>query len=241
MEMEYFIQDDANWQEWHQYWVNTRFEWLKSIGLRGDLLGLDIHRAEKLAHYSRACTDITFHYPFGVQELEGVAARGNFDLTQHQSGSGKNLEYFDEQQNRSYLPHVIEPAIGVDRLFLAILCSAYREEEVAGETRVVLKLDPRIAPLKAALLPLVKNRPELVNLAKNLYQKLSKMHHVCYDESGAIGRRYRRMDEIGTPYCITVDFESLENGTFTLRDRDTMEQKRLTENEITLFLADHCR
>jgi glycyl-tRNA synthetase len=240
MEMEFFIQDDANWQEWHQYWVNTRLEWLKSIGLREDLLGLDVHRPEKLAHYSRACTDITFHYPFGVQELEGIAARGNFDLTQHQNGSGKNLEYFDEQQNRSYLPQVIEPAIGVDRLFLALLCSAYCEEEVEGETRIVLKLHPRIAPLKAAVLPLVKNRPELVDLAKNLHQKLSRIWYVHYDESGAIGRRYRRMDEIGTPYCITVDFDSLETGTFTLRDRDTMEQKRLAENEITSFLVEHC-
>jgi glycyl-tRNA synthetase len=241
MEMEFFIQDDANWQEWHQYWVNMRFEWLKSIGLRADLLGLEIHGPEKLAHYSRACTDITFHYPFGVQELEGIAARGNFDLTQHQNGSGKHLEYFDEQQNRSYLPQVIEPAIGVDRLFLALLCSAYCEEQVEGETRIVLKLHPRIAPLKAAVLPLVKNRPELVDVAKNLHQKLSRIWYVHYDESGAIGRRYRRMDEIGTPYCITVDFDSLETGTFTLRDRDTMEQKRLAENEIISFLGDHCR
>jgi glycyl-tRNA synthetase len=240
MEMEFFIPDDADWQEWHQYWVNTRFEWLKSVGLREQLLGLDAHRPEKLSHYSRACTDITFHYPFGVQELEGVAARGNFDLTQHQRASGKNLEYFDEQQNRSYLPHVIEPAIGVDRLFLAVLCSAYHEEQVEGETRVVLQLHPRIAPIKAAVLPLVKNRPELVNLARNLYEKLLKLHYVQYDESGAIGRRYRRMDEIGTPYCFTVDFDSLENKTFTLRDRDTMEQRRLTESEIITFLAENC-
>jgi glycyl-tRNA synthetase len=240
MEMEFFMPDDADWQGWHQYWVNTRFEWLKSIGLREQLLGLDVHRPEKLSHYSRACTDITFHYPFGVQELEGVAARGNFDLTQHQNASGKNLEYFDEQQNRSYLPHVIEPAIGVDRLFLAVLCSAYREEEVEGELRVVLQLHPRIAPVKAAVLPLVKNRPELVNLARNLYEKLLKSHYVHYDESGAIGRRYRRMDEIGTPYCITVDFDSLEHKTFTLRDRDTMEQRRLTESEILAFLAENC-
>jgi glycyl-tRNA synthetase len=240
MEMEFFIQDDANWQEWHQYWVNTRFEWLKSIGLREDLLGLDVHRPEKLAHYSRACTDITFHYPFGVQELEGIAARGNFDLTQHQNASGKNLEYFDEQKNRSYLPHVIEPAIGVDRLFLAVLCSAYCEEQVGGETRVLLRLHPRVAPVKAAVLPLVKNRSELVNLAKNLCRKLSETHLVQYDESGAIGRRYRRMDEIGAPYCITADFESLKKGTITVRDRDSMGQKRLTESEIIAFLAEHC-
>jgi glycyl-tRNA synthetase len=240
MEMEFFIQDDADWREWHQYWVNVRFDWLKNIGLRGDLLGFDIHRPEKLAHYSRACTDIIFHYPFGVQELEGIAARGNFDLTQHQNASGKNLEYFDEQRNRSYLPHVIEPAIGVDRLFLAVLCSAYHEESVEGETRVVLRLNPRIAPVKAAVLPLLKNRPELVTLAENLHKKLSEMWHVQYDGSGAIGRRYRRMDEIGTPYCITVDFESLEKGTFTLRDRDSMDQKRLSESEMIAFLAEQC-
>jgi glycyl-tRNA synthetase len=240
MEMEFFIQDDADWQEWHQYWVTTRFDWLKSIGLSEDFLGLDVHRPEKLAHYSRACTDITFRYPFGIQELEGIAVRGNYDLACHQDSSGKNLEYFDEQQGRSYLPHVIEPAIGVDRLFLAILCSAYQEEIVEGEVRIVLKLHPRIAPIKAAVLPLVRNRPELVNLAKNLYKRISKIGYIEYDDSGAIGRRYRRMDEVGTPYCITVDFDSLKDMTFTVRDRDTMEQRRLNESEIITFLSDHC-
>ncbi|MDR3317439.1 MAG: glycine--tRNA ligase [Puniceicoccales bacterium] len=240
MEMEFFIQDDADWQKCHEYWVTECFNWLKGIGLREDLLGLDVHRPEKLAHYSRACTDITFHYPFGVQELEGIAARGNFDLRQHQGASGKNLEYFDESQKRSYLPHVIEPAIGVDRLFLALLCSGYYEEEVEGEVRIVLKLHPRIAPIKAAVLPLVKNRSELVALAKDLHKKLSHSFYIQYDESGAIGRRYRRMDEVGTPYCITVDFDSLEDGTFTLRDRDTMKQDRLTESEIFTFLREHC-
>jgi glycyl-tRNA synthetase len=240
MEMEFFIQDDADWKTWHRYWVDARFEWLKNIGLKEDLLGYDVHRPEKLAHYSRACTDITFHYPFGVQELEGIAARGNFDLKQHQNASGKNLEYFDEQRSRSYLPHVIEPAIGVDRLFLALLCSAYYEEIVDGETRSVLKFHPRIAPIKAAVLPLVKNRPELVELARSLHKKLSQKFYTQYDESGAIGRRYRRMDEIGTPYCITIDFRSLEDGTFTLRNRDSMEQKRFTESEISVFIEGCC-
>lgn len=238
MEMEFFIQDNADWQHWHQYWVQTRFDWLKSIGLDEKRLALDVHRPEKLAHYSRACTDITFHYPFGVQELEGIAARGNFDLTQHQNASGKNLEYFDEAEHRSYLPHVIEPAIGVDRLFLAVLCSAYHEESVENETRIVMKFHPTIAPVKAAVFPLVKNRPELVEHAKQLHQKLTRHWFVQYDESGAIGRRYRRMDEIGTPYCITVDFDSLEQGTYTLRDRDTMEQRRLSESELMTFLLE---
>ena len=240
MEMEFFIQDNADWKQWHQYWVDTRFGWLKSIGLSEDRLGLDVHKPEKLAHYSRACTDITFHYPFGVQELEGIAARGNFDLTQHQNASGKNLEYFDEAEHRSYLPHVIEPAIGVDRLFLAVICSAYREEQVENETRVVMKFHPRIAPVKAAVLPLMKNKPEIVELAKSLHENLAKRWFVQYDETGAIGRRYRRMDEIGTPYCITVDFDSVENKTFTVRDRDTMEQVRMTEPEIIDFLYTHC-
>lgn len=240
MEIEFFIQEDADWQRWHQHWVETCLNWLKKIGLKEDLLGLDIHRKEKLAHYARACTDITFHYPFGVQELEGIAARGNFDLSQHQMTSGKNLEYFDEQAGKSYLPHVIEPSIGVDRLFLAVLCSAYDEEQVDEETRIVLHLTPRIAPIKVAILPLVKNRPEIVALARSLFEELSPIMNIQYDEGGAIGRRYRRMDEIGTPYCVTVDFESLENGTFTLRDRDTMEQRRLNQLEIKAFLLEQC-
>ena len=240
MEMEFFIQDNADWEYWHQYWLDFCFNWLKSIGLREELMGLDVHEKEKLAHYSKACTDITFHYPFGVQELEGIAARGNFDLTQHQNASGKNLEYFDEEQGRSYLPHVIEPAIGVDRLVLAVICSAYFEEKIENETRVVLKFHPRIAPIKAAVLPLVKNKPEVVACAQNLYSKLAKHWNISYDESGAIGRRYRRMDEIGTPYCITVDFDSLDDQRFTVRDRDTMEQQRMSESEIIQFLFEKC-
>lgn len=240
MEIEFFIQEDADWQQWHQHWVETCLSWLKKIGLKENLLGLDVHRKEKLAHYARACTDITFHYPFGVQELEGIAARGNFDLTQHQAASGKNLEYFDEQAGKSYLPHVIEPSIGVDRLFLAVLCSAYDKEEIDGETRIVLHLSPRIAPIKVAILPLVKNRPEIVALARSLFDELSPIISVQYDENGAIGRRYRRMDEVGTPYCITIDFESLENGTFTIRDRDTMQQQRLGRQEIKSFLLEQC-
>lgn len=237
MEMEFFIDDsDESWQEWHKYWINTRYEWHKSIGIREEMLGFDVHPKEKLAHYSRACTDITFHYPFGVQELEGIAARGCFDLTQHQNASGKTLEYFDEESKRKYLPHVIEPAVGVDRTVLAVICSAYDQDEIDGETRTVLRFSPKVAPIKAAVLPLLKNRPELVELAEKLYRKLQRRWNVFYDLTGAIGRRYRRMDEIGTPYCITVDFDSLENGTFTLRDRDTTEQKRMTEAEILQFL-----
>jgi glycyl-tRNA synthetase len=233
MEMEFFIDDgDDSWQQWHAYWVEERLRWHKSLGIRPELLDLEVHPQEKLAHYSRACTDITFRYPFGVQELEGIAARGNFDLRQHQKVSGVSLEYFDESTQRRFLPHVIEPALGVDRLFLALLCSAYDEDEIEGEKRHVLRLHPAVAPIKAAILPLVKNKPELVTLAEGLHRRLRQKWPVTTDASGAIGRRYRRMDEVGTPFCITVDFQSLEDGTFTLRDRDSTRQVRLTEAEI---------
>ena len=175
-----------------------------NIGLKKELLGKDVHKTEKLSHYSRATTDITFKFPFGEQELQGIAARGNFDLTQHQQSSGKSLEYFDEDRKQRYLPHVIEPSIGVDRLLLAIICSAYCED-VEGEKRTVLKFHPRMAPVKAAIFPLVKNKPEIVEKARELFTKLQRRWNVFWDTSGAIGRRYRRMDEIGTPFCITVD------------------------------------
>lgn len=237
MEMEYFIApDDDQWQSVHQEWIEWCQNWLKSIGLPEELMGIDVHPQEKLAHYSRACTDITFQFPFGEQELWGIAARGNFDLTQHQEHSGKSMEIFDEARKEKYIPHVIEPALGVDRTFLALISAAYHEEDVEGETRTVLKFHPRIAPYKVAVLPLVKNKPELVEKAQVLYQKLQRRYNVFWDVSGAIGRRYRRQDEIGTPWCVTIDFDSLEDDTFTLRDRDTMEQKRIKEAELFALL-----
>ncbi|MDR0351697.1 MAG: glycine--tRNA ligase [Puniceicoccales bacterium] len=238
MELEFFIQEDI-WEAWHSYWVDERLTWHKNIGLDPSLLSLEVHSKEKLAHYSRACTDIIFKYPFGWSELEGIAARGNFDLTKHHNASGKSLEFFDESKNCSYIPHVIEPSVGVDRLFLALLCSAYAEDEIDGERRVILRLHPRIAPIKIAILPLVKNRSEIVIMARKLYDRFSKICNAFYDESGAIGRRYRRMDEIGTPYCLTVDFESLETQTFTLRDRDSTTQVRLTEEQVVARLMEN--
>jgi len=232
MEMEYFIAPDEDWQKVHRYWIDWCNEWLQSIGLQKDLLAEDIHPENKLAHYSRACTDITFSYPFGVQELWGIAARGDFDLTQHQKHSGKSMEIFDEGRKTKYIPHVIEPAVGVDRIFLAVLCSAYAEDEIGGEKRTLLKFHPRLAPVKVAVLPLVKNKPELVDRARKLYDKLQRRYPCFYDASGAIGRRYRRQDEIGTPFCLTVDFDTIEkDGTITLRNRDTCEQIRVTEEE----------
>lgn len=239
MEIEYFIPgDEESWKEYHPKWIEICWEWLKDIGLREELLGKDVHKKEKLAHYAKATTDITFKFPFGEQELEGIAARGCFDLTQHAEASGKSMEYFDEVKKEKYIPHVIEPSIGVDRLFLAVICSAYCEDEVEGEKRTVLKLHPRVAPIKAAIYPLVKNRPEIVEKAEGLYRQLQKRWNVAYDFSGAIGRRYRRMDEVGTPFGITVDFDTLEDGTVTMRDRDTTAQVRMPMSEVEAYLAE---
>jgi glycyl-tRNA synthetase len=237
MEIEYFIEADEDaWEKYYHEWIETRMAWHKTIGLKESRLSTHVHPQNKLAHYSRACTDIMFEFPFGIQELEGIAARGNYDLTQHQEHSGKSMEYFDDVKRKKYIPHVIEPSLGVDRTLLAVLCSAYTVEEVEGEIRNVLKFAPRIAPIKAAVLPLMKNKPEIVEMYKRIYKKLARRHNVFYDQAGAIGRRYRRMDEAGTPYCITVDFDSLEDNTVTLRDRDTMEQIRIPESEVASFV-----
>jgi glycyl-tRNA synthetase len=237
MEIEYFIEADEDaWENYYKEWIQTRMEWHKAIGLSEARLSTHVHPKNKLAHYSRACTDIMFEFPFGVQELEGIAARGNYDLTQHQEHSGKSMEYFDEVSREKYIPHVIEPSLGVDRTLLAVLCSAYTVEDVDGETRNVLKFAPRIAPIKAAIFPLMKNKPEIVEMSKRIYKNLSRRHNVFYDQAGAIGRRYRRMDEAGTPFCITVDFDSLEDGTVTLRDRDSMEQVRIPEAELAAYI-----
>jgi glycyl-tRNA synthetase len=242
MEMEYFIHEDADWAKCHKDWIEWCRQWLVSIGLPASSLSLYDHPKAKLAFYSKGTTDIMFKYPFGVQELWGIAARGGYDLTQHAAASGKPQEIFDEATKKKFVPHVIEPAVGVDRIFLAVLCAAYAEEQVAGEkgaaeTRVVLRLSPRVAPVKVAVLPLLKNKEALTARAHELYRKLKRRHAVFYDESGAIGRRYRRQDEIGTPWCVTIDFDTIEkDGTFTLRERDTMQQKRITEAELFALL-----
>lgn len=239
MEIEYFISpDDQEWKNQHEKWIQTRWDWIISIGVREDLLGKEIHPQHKLSHYSRATTDITFKFPFGEHELEGIAARGSYDLTQHQNASGKSMEYFDEATKEKYIPHVIEPSIGVDRLLLAIICSAYAEDEVDGEKRTLLKFHPRMAPIKVAVFPLVKNKPEIVEKARTLYEKLQKRWNVFWDTSGAIGRRYRRMDEVGTPFCITIDFDTLQDDTVTIRDRDSTQQIRLPIAQVISFIED---
>jgi len=238
MEMEYFIHPEADWQKEHRAWIDWCKNWLVSIGLPAEMLSEYDHPKAKLAFYSRGTTDIMFSYPFGVQELWGIAARGDYDLQQHIKHSGKMLEYFDEATKTKVIPHVIEPAVGVDRIFLAVLCSAYYEDVVEGEKRTVLRLHPRLAPIKAGIFPLVKNKPELLARAEGLYKKLKRRWNVFWDTGGAIGRRYRRMDEIGTPFCITVDFETIEkDGTVTLRERDSTKQVRLSEDELIAHLS----
>jgi len=247
MEIEYFIEPgDDVWPTQHKEWIENMRSWLVGIGLREDLMGYEVHAKDKLAHYARACTDISFIFPFGEQELLGVAARGNFDLSAHGEASGKSLEYFCEATKTKYVPHVIEPSCGVDRLFLALLTSAYAEDEVDGEKRTLLKFHPSVAPIKVGIFPLVKNKPEIVALAKEIQTNLSKRYNVAYDAAGAIGRRYRRMDEAGTPFCVTIDFDSIGKegdegvefpGTVTIRDRDSTEQKRVPISELYSMLS----
>jgi glycyl-tRNA synthetase len=245
MEMEYFIHPDADWLKCHEEWLQWCQNWLTSIGLPANRLSLHEHPKEKLAFYSRRTVDIMFQYPFGVQELWGIAARSDYDLQQHQKFSGVPQTYFDEASKQKVVPHVIEPAVGVDRILLAVLCAGYAEEDVKDdkgnvEKRYVLRLSPRIAPVKVAVLPLLKNKELLVARAKELYAKLKRRYAVFYDETGAIGRRYRRQDEVGTPWCVTIDFDTIEkDGTFTLRERDSMAQRRINEAELFALLEEN--
>ncbi|MBI3884434.1 MAG: glycine--tRNA ligase [Opitutae bacterium] len=243
MEMEYFIHEDADWAQCHEEWIVWCENWLRSIGLPDSHLSRYTHPKEKLAFYSRGTVDIMFKYPFGVQELWGIAARGSYDLTQHAAASGKPQEIFDEATKKKFTPHVIEPAVGVDRILLAVLAAGYAEEDVTDdkgnvEQRTVLRLSPRIAPVKVAVLPLLKNKEPLTARARALHAKLRRRYAVQYDDGGAIGKRYRRQDEIGTPWCVTIDFDTIEKpgDTFTLRERDSMQQRRITEAELFALL-----
>jgi glycyl-tRNA synthetase len=243
MEMEYFIHPDADWLACHEEWLAWCQAWLKSIGLPESHLSLYEHPKEKLSFYSRRTVDIMFKYPFGVQELWGIAARSDYDLQQHQKFSGVPQTFFDEASKAKVVPHVIEPAVGVDRIFLAVLAAGYAEEDVKDEKgnvekRTVLRLSPRIAPVKVAVLPLLKNKEQLVGRARALHAKLRQKYAVFYDDGGAIGKRYRRQDEAGTPWCVTIDFETIEKpgDTFTLRERDSMQQRRITEAELFALL-----
>ncbi|MFO7937763.1 MAG: glycine--tRNA ligase [Kiritimatiellia bacterium] len=274
--------DSWGWEVWHKYWVMQRKKWVAECGLPEDSFVESVHADDELAHYARACVDIEYAFPFGVQELEGIAARSDFDLSQHQKHSGKTMEVFDEPlklaakkmdddaksafmekvvdgwESRGkdggearayvaklyegrYIPHVIEPSAGVDRMMLALLCNAYEEQKLVDDkgkedTRVVMHFRPRIAPIKVAVFPLVKNKPELYKKAREMFEHLRQRYAAFWDQSGAIGRRYRRQDEIGTPWCVTVDFNTLDDGTVTVRDRDSMKQERMTLEELKAMM-----
>ena len=239
MELEFFCKPGTD-LEWFQYWKDFCHQWLLSLGMKDENLRLRDHDPEELSHYSNATTDIEFLFPFGWGELWGIADRTDFDLTQHQNTSGVSMEYFDQEGGEKYIPYVIEPSLGADRVALAFLCDAY-DEEVVGQdkngkddVRTVLRLHPALAPFKAAVLPLSK---KLTAQAQPVWEKLSKKFNVDFDDAGSIGKRYRREDEIGTPYCITVDFETEQDGCVTVRDRDTMEQERVKIDDLVHYLA----
>jgi len=244
MEMQYFVEPGSD-AEWFEYWREARIRWHQEVlGLSADRLRYHPH--EKLAHYASAAGDVEFRFggtigDEGWGEVEGIHNRTDFDLRRHQEYSGKRLEYIDPVQNKRYLPYIIETSVGADRITLAVLFNAYREEEVEGETRVVLGIKPSLAPLKAGVFPLVKKdgMPERATAIHDALRK--KGIPSFYDEAGAIGRRYRRQDEAGTPFCITVDGETLESGTVTIRDRDTMQQDRVDESRLVEFLEERLR
>jgi len=225
MEVEYFVKPGTD-EKWLDYWVKERFDWYVRMGIRKENLRLRQHGKDELAHYARDCYDVEYLFPMGWSELEGIANRGDFDLTQHAKCSGKELNYYDAEAGEKYVPYVIEPSAGVDRSVLAFLVDAYDEEEVQGEKRTVLHLHHSLAPITVAVLPLSRNE-KLTPLAKEVFNKLCPNFVTDYDDSQSIGRRYRRQDEIGTPFCVTIDFESLEDKQVTIRERDSLAQIRV--------------
>lgn len=243
MEMQYFVKPGEE-MKWYEHWKEQRLKWHRLIGMKDE--NIRIHDHESLAHYANAALDIEFKFPFGFKELEGIHSRTDYDLSRHQKFSGKKLQYFDPEMEDSYVPYVVETSIGLDRLFLAIISQNLVDEEVPdaeGKTseRTVLKLPPALAPVKCAVLPLLKNKEELTDMAKDVFERL-KVYFPCqYDEKDAIGRRYRRQDAIGTPFCVTIDFDSLEDQTVTIRERDSLEQVRVKVDEIIPRIEKECR
>ena len=230
MELEFFV-PPAEGPKWYEYWCNARMQWYVDLGIPAEMLRLRAHDADELSHYSAGTADVEFAYPWGWGELEGIAQRTNFDLNQHATHSGQKLDYFDQSTNERYVPFVIEPAAGVNRAMAAFLLAAYEEQQVGDEVRTVLHLHPRLAPYKIAVLPLSK-KDTLTPLARSIFESLGERYMVDYDDTQSIGKRYRRQDEIGTPLCVTVDFDSLEDGAVTIRDRDSMEQVRTPIAEL---------
>ncbi|NOZ61736.1 MAG: glycine--tRNA ligase [Calditrichaeota bacterium] len=234
MEMQFFIKPGTD-KEWFDYWKEERMSWYKKLGVTSSKLKFHQHAPDELAHYAREAYDIEYEFPFGVMELEGIHNRTDFDLSRHKEFSGKDMSYFDDETREHYIPYIIETSAGVDRTLLTTLIDAYEEEQLEKDTRTVLHLDPKIAPIKAAIFPLVK-RDGMPELAMKIYDMLRPYYMVMYDQGGAVGRRYRRQDEIGTPFGITVDAQSLEDQTVTIRDRDTMQQQRVAIDKIKDFL-----
>ena len=235
MELEFFCKPDTD-LEWFAYWKDYCVNWLKTLGIKDDEMRIRDHEQEELSHYSKATSDIEFLFPFGWGELWGIADRTDFDLTQHQEVSKVDMSYFDDEEKRKYIPYVIEPSLGADRVTLAFLCAAYDEEEIKeGDVRTVLHFHPALAPVKIGVLPLSK---KLGEGAEKIYQDLCKTWNCEYDDRGNIGKRYRRQDEIGTPYCVTYDFDSLEDGAVTVRDRDSMEQERVKIEDLKAYFEE---
>jgi glycyl-tRNA synthetase len=236
MELEYFV-PPAEAETWYRYWIKARYDWYLDLGIPGELLRLHEHAQADLSHYSRGTTDVEFAYPWGWDELEGVANRGDYDLIQHSNASGSRLEYYDQAANERYTPYVIEPAAGATRAMMAFLLAAYHEDVVEGETRTVLRLDWRLAPFQIAVLPLSK-KPELEGVSEEVLSIL-RPHFMCdHDVTQSIGRRYRRQDEVGTPFCVTVDFDTLEDRAVTVRDRDTTAQVRVKIEDLLATLRE---
>jgi glycyl-tRNA synthetase len=240
MEIEFFCRAEQS-DQWYEFWRRRRYQWYIDLGLTSSRLTLREQGPKELAHYARACSDIEYEFPFGVSELEGVANRTDFDLKQHSEFSGKDLRYFDDQEpdkeKQRFLPFVIEPSAGADRATLAFLCEAYTEDQIEGETRTVMRFHPKLAPIKAAILPLVK-KDGMPEKAEAIYRTLRKSFPVFYDEKGAIGRRYRRQDEAGTPFCITIDGQTKDDDTVTIRDRDSLKQERVKTPELADVLKE---
>ena len=236
MEIEYFVnplEADKALQEW----IQSRFDWYLALGMKSQNLRQRQHGKDELAHYAHACMDLEYNFPFGWAELEGVANRADFDLKQHAQYSGKDLQYFDDAKKEKFFPYIIEPSGGVDRAVLAFLIDAYHEEKVKEDTRVVLKLNRHLAPTKAAILPLLRNRPEIVELAKKISLDLKKSFTAAYDDTGSIGKLYRRQDEVGTLYCVTIDVQTLEDKQVTVRERDSMQQVRISIDKLKEYLV----
>jgi glycyl-tRNA synthetase len=236
MEIEYFVKE-SEWEKHFEYWLKEMKKWIAEIGLSDKHVHEVEVPKEDRAHYSKRTIDFEYDFPFGKSELYGLAYRTDFDLKSHAKESKVSLDYLDEDTKEKFTPHVIEPTFGIERTILALLVEAYTEDEMGGNKRVYLKFKPQIAPVKAAVFPLMKNKPELVEKARGVYESLKKeIPQVMWDDNGNVGKRYRRQDEIGTPYCITIDFDTLENDTVTVRDRDTGEQQRMAIDELTGYI-----